>query len=71
MNERSRTIAKNTTMKATDTGADMGDSPMDEQFRHFFENQGIPFPQEQASGGPVPPLAAPGFLLASELPPSR
>ncbi|WFU12612.1 DegQ family serine endoprotease (plasmid) [Rhizobium sp. CB3090] len=35
-----------TTMKV-DTGADVGDSPMDEQFRQFFENQGIPFPQQQ------------------------
>jgi serine protease Do len=36
-----------TTMKATDTGADFGNSPMDEQFRQFFENQGIPFPHQQ------------------------
>ena len=41
-------VTVTTTMKATDTSSDMGDSPMDEQFRQFFENQGIPVPQEQA-----------------------
>ncbi|MFS8110276.1 DegQ family serine endoprotease [Rhizobium jaguaris] len=41
-------VTVTTTMKATDTGADAGDSPMDEQFRQFFENQGIPLPQQQA-----------------------
>ncbi|MFT4180848.1 MAG: DegQ family serine endoprotease [Rhizobium sp.] len=39
-------VTVTTTMKATDTGADAGDSPMDEQFRQFFENQGIPFPRQ-------------------------
>ncbi|MDL2408521.1 DegQ family serine endoprotease [Rhizobium calliandrae] len=41
-------VTVTTTMKAADAGADAGDSPMDEQFRQFFENQGIPFPQQQA-----------------------
>lgn len=39
-------VTVTTTMKATDTSADAGDSPMDEQFRQFFENQGIPFPRQ-------------------------
>jgi serine protease Do len=33
-----------TTMKVADTGDDQ--SPMDEQFRRFFEQQGIPFPRQ-------------------------
>ncbi|MGY5810497.1 DegQ family serine endoprotease [Rhizobium sp. LEGMi198b] len=41
-------VTVTTTMKVTDTSADAGDSPMDEQFRQFFENQGIPFPQQEA-----------------------
>src|SRR5262249_48606952 len=41
-------VTVTTTMKAADPGADAADSPMDEQFRQFFENQGIPFPQQQA-----------------------
>jgi len=39
-------VTVTTTMKATDTSADSGNSPMDEQFRQFFENQGIPFPKQ-------------------------
>ena len=39
-------VTVTTTMKATDTGADGSNSPMDEQFRQFFENQGIPFPKQ-------------------------
>ncbi|ENN85157.1 serine protease Do [Rhizobium freirei PRF 81] len=38
-------VTVTTTMKATDTSAD-SNSPMDEQFRQFFENQGIPFPKQ-------------------------
>lgn len=39
-------VTVTTTMKATDTSADGSNSPMDEQFRQFFENQGIPFPKQ-------------------------
>ncbi|MFJ6321904.1 MULTISPECIES: DegQ family serine endoprotease [unclassified Rhizobium] len=39
-------VTVTTTMKATDTSADSSNSPMDEQFRQFFENQGIPFPKQ-------------------------
>jgi len=39
-------VTVTTTMKATDTSVDSGDSPMDEQFRQFFENQGVPFPKQ-------------------------
>ncbi|MGV1757047.1 DegQ family serine endoprotease [Rhizobium sp. A22-96] len=39
-------VTVTTTMKATDTSADSSNSTMDEQFRQFFENQGIPFPKQ-------------------------
>jgi serine protease Do len=38
-----------TTMKATDTSGD--NSPMDEQFRKFFEQQGIPLPHQAPEHG--------------------
>lgn len=40
-----------TTMKATDVSADQQESPMDEQFRQFFEDQGIPLPRERRKTG--------------------
>lgn len=40
-------VTVTTTMKATDTSDDGSNSPMDEQFRQFFENQGIPFPKQE------------------------
>jgi len=36
-----------TTMKSVDDDNGGGGSPMDEQFRHFFEQQGIPLPRQQ------------------------
>ena len=57
-----------TTMKATDTGADAGDSPMDEQFRQFFEHQGIPFPNQapQQRQSPRAQALGSGFIISSD-----
>lgn len=57
-----------TTMKATDTSADAGDSPMDEQFRQFFEHQGIPFPNQapQQRQSPRAQALGSGFIISSD-----
>ncbi|MBB5574325.1 DegQ family serine endoprotease [Rhizobium paranaense] len=62
-------VTVTTTMKATDTSADVGDSPMDEQFRQFFENQGIPFPQQQAPQhrpSQRPMALGSGFIISAD-----
>lgn len=56
-----------TTMKATDVSADQ-ESPMDEQFRQFFENQGIPLPRqapEHRSGQHAMALGS-GFIINAD-----
>ncbi len=57
-----------TTMKATDV-SDSGDqSPMDEQFRQFFEQQGIPMPKQapQHQGGERGMALGSGFIVSSD-----
>ncbi|MDE1993955.1 MAG: trypsin-like peptidase domain-containing protein, partial [Rhizobiaceae bacterium] len=60
-----------TTMKATDTSANTDDngSPMDQQFRQFFEQQGIPFPHqapEQHQGGQRAMALGSGFVISQD-----
>ncbi|MFS8046320.1 DegQ family serine endoprotease [Rhizobium sp. BR 314] len=60
-------VTVTTTMKATDTSAD-SNSPMDEQFRQFFENQGIPFPKQaprQQQGQRTMALGS-GFVISPD-----
>lgn len=57
-----------TTMKATDVSADDQNSPMDEQFRQFFEHQGIPLPHQapqQRQGQHAIALGS-GFIIGSD-----
>ena len=56
-----------TTMKATDVSADQ-QSPMDEQFRQFFEDQGIPLPHPapQHRGSEHAMALGSGFIISSD-----
>ncbi|MFS8145339.1 DegQ family serine endoprotease [Rhizobium sp. BR 249] len=56
-----------TTMKATDVSADQ-ESPMDEQFRQFFEDQGIPLPRPapQHRGSQHAMALGSGFIINSD-----
>ena len=57
-----------TTMKATDVSDSGDNSPMDEQFRQFFEQQGIPMPKQaprQGSGERGMALGS-GFIVSRD-----
>jgi serine protease Do len=57
-----------TTMKAADTGEDTDNSEMQEQFRHFFEQQGIPTPRQapQRQSGEHAQALGSGFIVSKE-----
>ncbi|KAA0695497.1 DegQ family serine endoprotease [Neorhizobium sp. P12A] len=59
-----------TTLKPTNVSDDENGSPMDEQFRQFFENQGIPVPgQGQGQSSPrhsAGEALGSGFILSSD-----
>ncbi|RUM26238.1 DegQ family serine endoprotease [Rhizobium vallis] len=57
-----------TTMKATDVSADQQESPMDEQFRQFFEGQGIPLPHPapQHQGSQHAMALGSGFIISRD-----
>ncbi|WP_455270175.1 DegQ family serine endoprotease [Rhizobium herbae] len=54
-----------TTMKATDVSDSGDNSPMDEQFRQFFEQQGIPMPKPAPQGERGMALGS-GFIVSSD-----
>ncbi|MBB2687355.1 UNVERIFIED_ORG: serine protease Do [Rhizobium etli] len=56
-----------TTMKASDVSADQ-QSPMDEQFRQFFEDQGIPLPRQAPRDRPSQHAMAlgSGFIISPD-----
>ncbi|MGO7537739.1 DegQ family serine endoprotease [Rhizobium ruizarguesonis] len=57
-----------TTMKATDVSAGEQESPMDEQFRQFFEDQGIPLPHQAPKNRPSQQAMAlgSGFIISAD-----
>jgi serine protease Do len=57
-----------TTMKAADTGEDTDNSEMQEQFRHFFEQQGIPTPRQapQRQSGEHAQALGSGFIVSKD-----
>ncbi|MBB2822838.1 UNVERIFIED_ORG: serine protease Do [Rhizobium esperanzae] len=57
-----------TTVKATDVSAGQQDSPMDEQFRQFFEDQGIPLPRQAPQQKPSQHAMAlgSGFIISPD-----
>jgi serine protease Do len=57
-----------TTMKATDVNAGDDGSPMEEQFRQFFENQGIPLPHQapQHRGSQRDMALGSGFIISPD-----
>ncbi|EJT06717.1 DegQ family serine endoprotease [Rhizobium sp. CCGE 510] len=57
-----------TTMKATDVSADQQGLPMDEQFRQFFEDQGIPLPRQAPKNHPAQQAMAlgSGFIISPD-----
>lgn len=57
-----------TTVKATDVSAGQQDSPMDEQFRQFFEDQGIPLPRQAPKNRPSQQAMAlgSGFIISPD-----
>ncbi|WP_426126731.1 DegQ family serine endoprotease [Pararhizobium sp. PWRC1-1] len=57
-----------TTMKATDVSDNGDNSPMDEQFRRFFEQQGIPMPKQapQHQEGERGMALGSGFVVSSD-----
>ncbi|MBX5042641.1 DegQ family serine endoprotease [Rhizobium lentis] len=57
-----------TTVKATDVSAGEQDSPMDEQFRQFFEDQGIPLPRPAPQQKPSQHAMAlgSGFVISAD-----
>ncbi|MBP1859094.1 DegQ family serine endoprotease [Rhizobium herbae] len=57
-----------TTMKATDVSDSSDNSPMDEQFRRFFEQQGIPMPKQapRQGGGERGMALGSGFIVGSD-----
>ncbi|MGO7582624.1 DegQ family serine endoprotease [Rhizobium ruizarguesonis] len=57
-----------TTMKATDVSAGEQESPMDEQFRQFFEDQGIPLPHQAPKNRPSQQAMAlgSGFIISTD-----
>jgi serine protease Do len=62
-------VTVTTSLKATNTADDESGSPMDEQFRQFFEQQGIPVPgQGQQRHAPAEHGAAlgSGFIVGSD-----
>ena len=60
-------VTVTTTMKATDT-SDQQSSPMDEQFRQFFEQQGIPMPRQapQHDSGQHAMALGSGFIISPD-----
>jgi len=59
-------VTVTTTMKATDASDQQ--SPMDEQFRQFFEQQGIPFPHQapKNEGGQHAMALGSGFIISPD-----
>ncbi|MBB4229656.1 DegQ family serine endoprotease [Rhizobium mongolense] len=57
-----------TTTTKADASADDDQSPMDEQFRQFFEQQGIPFPKQvpQHQHGERAMALGSGFIISSD-----
>ncbi|OBZ95317.1 serine protease [Pararhizobium polonicum] len=55
-----------TTLKATDVSASGGGSPMDEQFRQFFEQQGIPLPKQAPEQGERGMALGSGFIISRD-----
>ena len=58
-------VTVTSTMKANESASDNG-APMDEQFRRFFQQQGIPLPQQQQQGNQNAVALGSGFIISSD-----